>query len=308
MDILNSFYAFLGGGDVVKGSQYFNMFLAGLVFIIIVIIIACIAISIINNRKRKNVTLKSAKSEKIREKRARGVFNYDSEGRFIGDEDEPENDQDEDQQPRPPVARKRRKTDNKAVIDMVRRSHSDQGGDNERTAPQISLKPVPPRPAAADDTSAPASADQSRSTEADRIPAMGDDDTDARGYDRTPSSPSMSMNGGQQAKPTRMPHHQPANTDPRQNTAAANRQPQPMPATPAQATGIPAYTPAPMQPQPHAVQPGPRQPADQTDSMIQHGQQARQTQNNDSGPKHARHARNPFSRPVSAEDIEGGRQ
>lgn len=297
MDILNSFYAFLGGGNVMKGSRYFNIFLAALVCIIIVIIIACIAISIINDRKRKNVSLKSAKSEKIREKRARGVFNYDSEGRFIGgDEDEPEDSQDGDQRQPRPSAGKRRKADNKAVIDMIRRSHADHDEDDDRSTPQVSLKPVSMPHAPADNASAPTTTGMDTATSLDM-----DADPDMVDYNASPE-PAAGTNTADPYDPAggraRMPVAEPAIQDPTQGETFPGMQ---APQHVSMPMSMPA-APAPIRHESHADD-------NRTGSIQQQtSQQPQQPSNGGGRPRHARHARNPFSQPVSAEDIEGGQQ
>lgn len=287
MNILESFYKFLGGGNVVQGSRYFDYVLIALAGIVIILIAVAIIISVISSRKLKNVSLKSVKSEKIREKRARGVFNYDSEGRFIADEDEDEDDgSTDDPKPDKGRQRKRRKADNRAVIDMMRRSHSDH--DDDRSIPQVSLKPVSARKADnhGDDT----------------IPMDMDDADENTGMNpaggQRPEERPESYAGAadQRSAPVRaMPPAQPASLPRRmQNVQQPHAVSMPRAQTmPSPSPGM-AENAAPSGNEPTAAPV--RNPA---------GSENRNPENG-SGSRHARHARNPFSRPVSADDMERG--
>lgn len=77
MDILDRFYAFIGGGDIMRGIRIFNMIFAALAIIVVIIAIVCIIVGVRRDRKRKSVSLTSAKTKKAREIRKRGVFNLD---------------------------------------------------------------------------------------------------------------------------------------------------------------------------------------------------------------------------------------
>lgn len=266
-----------------QGSKYFDYFLIALVVIVIALIAIAIVVSIIGGRKRKNVSLKSAKSEKIREKRARGVFNYDSEGRFIGDEEDEDDGSSNDSQDDSRMRRQRRRADNSAVISMVRRSHSDH---DDRSTPQVSLKPVPAQAPesdqTADDDALPLDGEYGADGNAGTYPMdnqpVGDD---YGSYADQETAESYSGNTGYGAgQQVRMPH------------------------IPQQAQNPPVSMPR-VQSTP-AVSADDGEPVQGDAGMQAPTEPETRNRSNSSGPRHARHARNPFSRPVSADDMEGG--